>query len=152
MATLNKTQLYTTLVESMTLVFEENKVSKKAQDLLLAIIETNLKAKSVGASINPPKLIDEVMNFYCRFHERYEPIQDMVMRQDKSKGYCKASISLWNKTNSQIKKFDSEAVRALSAGDFDLAQEKASESKSLRELLNSPSHYDYEQDWNIFLE
>lgn len=150
MASLNKTQLYITLVDSMNLIFEENKVSKKVQELLLAIVDENLKAKSGGTSTNPPKLIDDVMNYYCRFHERYEPIQDMVMSQDKSKGYCKASISLWNKTNSQIKKFDSEAVSALSSGDFDLAQEKASKSKSLRELLNSPSHYDYKLDWNIF--
>ena len=146
-----KTEVFNTIVESMNDVFETNKVSKKVQELLLTIVETNLKPKKGGGvSTNPPKEIDGVMNYYCRFHQKYEPVQDIVMSQEKSKGYCKASISLWNKTNSRIKKLDSQAVELMTSGDFDKAQEIAIQAKELKDSYNTPEFYDYDRDWSEF--
>ena len=114
-------------------------------------LEDLLKPKvGGGSSTNPPQEIDGVMNYYCRFHERYEPIEDMVMSKDKSKGYCKASISLWNKTNSNIKKLEAQVSSLVADGNFDEAQVVAKESKDLKANLNSPSHYDYDRDWIAF--
>ena len=73
-----------------------------------------------------------------------------TLSKGKSKGYCKASISLWNKTNAQIKKLDSQAVDAMSEGDFDKAQAIAKEAKELKENFNKPEFYDYDRDWTNF--
>ena len=114
-------------------------------------LEDLLKPKvGGGSSTNPPQEIDGVMNYYCRFHQRYEPQEDMVMSKDKSKGYCKAAISKWNKTNSQIKKLDSQMSALVSEGNFEEAQEVALTSKELKANLNNHEHYDYDADWLAF--
>ena len=114
-------------------------------------LEELLKPKAGGgSSTNPPQEIDGVMNYWCRFHERYEPVEDMVMSKDKSKGYCKAAISLWNKTNSNIKKLEAQVSDFVAEGNFDEAQAVAKESKILKANLNSPSYYDYDRDWLAF--
>lgn len=114
-------------------------------------LEDLLKPKvGGGSSTNPPQEIDGVMNYYCRFHQRYEPVEDMVMSKDKSKGYCKAAISKWNKTNSQIKKLDSQMSALVSEGNFEEAQEVALTSKELKANLNNHEHYDYDADWLAF--
>lgn len=114
-------------------------------------LEDLLKPKQGGGtSNNPPQEIDGVMNYYCRFHECYEPETSMVMSKDKSKGYCKASISKWNKTNSQIKKLDSQMSSLVADGDFESAQLIAQESKELKLKLNDPSHYNLDEDWASF--
>ena len=47
-------------------------------------LEDLLKPKQGGgSSANPPKEIDGVMNYYCRFHECYEEVSTMVMSKDK---------------------------------------------------------------------
>ena len=114
-------------------------------------LEDLLKPKvGGGSSTNPPQEIDGVMNYYCRFHQRYEPQEDMVMSKDKSKGYCKAAISKWNKTNSQIKKLDSQMSALVSEGNFEEAQVVALTSKELKANLNNHEHYDYDADWLAF--
>jgi hypothetical protein len=114
-------------------------------------LEDLLKPKvGGGSSTNPPQEIDGVMNYWCRFHERYEPQEDMVMSKEKSKGYCKASISKWNKTNASIKKLDSQMSELVSNGEFEEAQAIAQESKELKANLNNHEHYDYDADWLAF--
>ena len=103
-----------------------------------------------GVSLNPPKIIDGVMHYFCRFHQTYYAESDMVMSVGKSKGYCKAAISRWNKTNAQIKKIESNAVGAICKGDFELAKKLGDEANELKFKLNEPSFYDAEADWKAF--
>jgi len=151
MARLTKTQVWTNVQNEVAELLDNSKVSKKFSEELMNILESHIAPKNGGGTmLNPPKEIDGVMNYWCRFHERYEPVQDMVMSNDKSKGYCKAAISLWNKTNSEIKKLDSQAVDFMSDGDFDSAQEIAKQAKELKDNFNKPEFYDYDRDWDNF--
>lgn len=134
---------------------EDNSFTHKGVKYLkpevVAQLESILKPKSKGGvSTNPAKIVDGVTMHYCRFHERYEAECDMVMSQGKTKGYCKASISKWNKTNSQIKRLEAQAVGEMTRDNFDKARELANEAKILGEGLNTPSNYDYESDWKLF--
>ena len=152
MAKENKTQLWINIQSQVNELLETSKVSKTFKDELIKLLEANLAPKAGGGiSTNPSKIIDGVMHHYCRFHQRYEVEDRMVMSQGKSKGYCKASISLWNKTNSEIKKLDSQAVDAMSSGDFDSAQEIAKRAKGLKDSFNNPEFYDYDRDWASFI-
>lgn len=103
-----------------------------------------------GVSLNPMKVIDGVNHYYCRFHQTYYAESDMVMSQGKSKGYCKAAISKWNKINAQIKKTESNAVGAICKGDFELAKKLSDEANALKLALNDPKSYDAEADWKAF--
>jgi len=150
MAKLTKNQVWANVQNQVVELLKGSKVTKEFQEELLSILETNLAPKTGGSTANPPKEIDGVMNYYCRFHQRYEPIENMVMSKDKSKGYCKASISLWNKTNSEIKKLDSQASAYLTDGEFEKAQDFAKQAKALRDDFNKSEFYDYDRDWAEF--
>lgn len=139
---MTKTELWASTQELLV----EHKASKKLSQAL----EELLAPKTSGGSINPPMEIGGVMNYYCRFHQQYEPIDNMVMSGGKSKGYCKASISKWNKTNAQIKKLDAQVQEFVTNGEFERAQEKAKESQDLKAILNAHESYNYEQDWADF--
>ena len=117
---------------------------------LYEALEAILAPKSNGGSTNPPKMIDGVMHYYCRFHQAYEAEENMVMSGGKSKGYCKASISIWNKRNSAIKKLEAEISELVMAGDFEQAKECTTELKQAKEALNDPKTYDIVEDWNTF--
>ena len=133
-------------------LLEANKSSKKFSESLLLLLENNLAPKKGGSSINPPKLNEDgdIIEAWCRFHQRYEVVNDMVISNGKSKGYCKAAISLWNKTSAYIKKCDAKAVEYMANGDFENAQEEALESRELKEKFNKPEFYDYDRDWEEF--
>jgi len=153
MAKVTKQQMWDNVQSQVSELLETNKVSKKFKDALLQVLEDNLAPKSGGgSSANPPILNEDgtIKEAYCRFHQRYEPAEDMVISKNKSKGYCKAAISLWNKTNNEIKKLESQAVEAMSAGDFDKAQEIAKKAKELKDNFNKPEFYDYDRDWVEF--
>jgi len=152
MAKQTKLQTYTNVLNSVQELLSTAKVTKGFTAELLQILETNLAPKSGGGSINPPILNDEgeIVEAWCRFHKQYEEVGNMVMSTGKSKGYCKASISLWNKTNSKIKALDSKAVEAMSNGDFESAQAIAQEAQGLKESFNSAEFYNYERDWDEF--
>jgi hypothetical protein len=117
---------------------------------LYEALEAILAPKTNGGSTNPPKLIDGVMHYYCRFHQAYEAEENMVMSAGKSKGYCKASISVWNKRNSAIKKLEAEISELVMAGDFEQAKECTIELKQAKDTLNDPSSYNLENDWIAF--
>jgi len=143
MATTTKTQVWADVLEVLT--------AQKASKKLIGELETLLAPKSSG-SANPPVLDDEgnIVEAYCRFHGRYEPVANMVISQGKSKGYCKASISKWNKTNANIKRLNDQAVCAMSEGQMEDAQKCAKESEALKKGLNDPKSFDYEADWAEF--
>jgi len=153
MAKLTKAEVWTNVHEQVNELLEKSNVSKKFSEALLSLLEANIAPKSGGGvSINPPKLDEDgnIVEAYCRFHQRYEPVDDMVMSNGKAKGYCKAAISLWNKTNAKIKRLDSQAVDAMSEADFDKAQKIAKEAKELKDGFNQPDFYDYDRDWAEF--
>lgn len=153
MARLTKAQVWTNVQTQVEELLSNSKVSKKFSEELLNILEANIAPKAGGGtSLNPPKLDKDgnIVEAYCRFHQQYEPVENMVMSNGKSKGYCKASMSLWNKTNAKIKKLDSEAVDAMSDADFDKAQKIAKEAKELKDNFNKPEFYDFDKDWAEF--
>jgi len=152
MAKLTKAQVWTTVHEQVKELLENSKVSKKFSEELFSILEANIAPKTGGTSINPPKLDEDgnIVEAYCRFHQRYEPAENMVMSNGKSKGYCKAAISIWNKTNAKIKRLDSQAVDAMSEADFDKAQEIAKEARELKDNFNKPEFFDFDRDWAEF--
>ena len=113
-------------------------------------LELILKPKTSGGSSNPSKVIDGVTYYYCRFHQDCEVESDMVMSGGKSKGYCKASISVWNKRNSALKKKEAEISELVMAGDFEQAKECSIELQDMKANLNNPATYNLESDWNIF--
>lgn len=113
-------------------------------------LELILKPKSGGGSTNEPKMIDGVMHYYCRFHQEYEAEDKMVMSAGKSKGYCKASISVWNKRNSALKKKEAEISELVMAGDFEQAKECSIELQDMKAQLNDPKTYNIVTDWNVF--
>ncbi len=139
---MTKTELW----EEVQKLLVEQKASKK----LAQALEDLLAPKSGGGQTKPPIEIDGVMNYYCRFHQRYEPETNMVMSAGKSKGYCKASISQWNKTNAQIKKLDGQVQELVTQENFEEAQAIAKNSQELKANLNRPESYDFGADWLAF--
>lgn len=153
MAKETKKQVWANVQAEVTTLLEGAKVSKKFSEELMNLLEAKLAPKSGGGSmLNPPKLNEDgtIIEAYCRFHERYEVVENMVISNGKSKGYCKASISLWNKTNSEIKKLNSESVDFMANGDFEQAQEVAKKAKELKDTFNEPKFYDFDRDWDKF--
>lgn len=124
--------------------------SHKVKTIVVEELKAILAPKSGGSVSNPSYEQDGVMMHYCRFHRQYEAECDMVMSVGKSKGYCKASISKWNKTNAQIKKLEAQAVGELTRDNIDKAKELSNEAKALGERLNDPEFYNYDKDWAIF--
>jgi len=125
------------------------KLSKAFKESLVKIIDTNLAPKQGGGgSQNPPKLDEDgnIVEAFCRFHQRYEAAEAMVISNGKSKGYCKAGISAWNKNQTKVKSLEAEALKAISEGDIETAQAKSKEAKETKESLV----YDYEADWETF--
>ena len=147
---MTKTELYSNVSTQVLELITTSNMSKADKEKLMNIIDINLKPKSGGGSSNPPMEIDGVMNHYCRFHQQYEPEENMVMASGKSKGYCRAAISKWNKMNSQIKKLGAEVMELMDEDQFKEAKEKSNEAKELKAALNNPESFDYEADWAAF--
>jgi hypothetical protein len=150
---MTKKELYETVSSEVVTILENSKTSKKVREELLSVIDNYLKPKSGGGSqLNPPLKDSEgnITHYWCRWHQVYEPITDMVISNNKSKGYCKAAISKWNKANSKIKKLEAEATSLLLDGKPEEAMTKANEAKELKAIFNSPSYYNYVEDWTKF--
>ena len=143
MATVSKSNVWAQVEAILT----SNKVKASVIEELKEILAPKAGG---GISLNPSKEIDGVMHHFCRFHQNYYAESDMVMSQGKSKGYCKAAISKWNKINAQIKKTESSAVGAICKGDFELAKKLSDEANELKAKLNDPKSYDAEADWKAF--
>ena len=127
-------------------ILTSNKVKAIVVDELKAIL-----APKTGGSVSNPSYVQDGITFhYCRFHQTYYAESNMVISGGKSKGYCKAAISKWNKTNAQIKRIESSAVGAICKGDFELAKNLGDEASELKAKLNEPSFYDATADWEAF--
>lgn len=150
MATLTKTQVWSNVSTEVTELLSGTKVPQKVQDQLMSLLESHLAPKVASGGAHPPKEIDGVMHYYCRWHQAYEPVEDMVMSNGKSKGYCKAAISKWNKMQKTAKNLDAQALEAMTSGDFDEAQDLAQQAKDARTKSNDPASFDLEADWLEF--
>lgn len=140
---MTKTQLWTEVQALL--------VANKANKALTNALEELLKPKAGGGNVqNAPYEQDGVMYYYCRFHQAYEPETNMVISGGKSKGYCKASISIWNKRNSAIKTKQAEIGELVALGDFEQAKECSDELKLMQAELNDPATYNLEADWALF--
>ncbi len=129
---------------------QEVLAANKAKPALVEALEALLAPKQGGGSTNPPMMIDGVQHYWCRFHSRYEPETNMVMSNDKSKGYCRAAISAWNKRNTAIKKLEKEIGELIIAGDMDQARECSEELKAAKDQISNYSTYDFDADWAVF--
>jgi len=140
---MTKTQLW--------LEVQELLVANKANKALTKALEDLLKPKAGGGSSqNPSYEQDGVMYHYCRFHQAYEAEDKMVISNGKSKGYCRASISIWNKRNSAIKAKEAEISDLVMLGDFEQAKECSDELQVMKAELNDTASYNLEQDWELF--
>ena len=149
MATKVTNEVYTKLVEEVNTLLDTNKVKAPTKEALIMLLNSYLQTSNTR-EVNAPKEIDGVMHYYCRFHQCYEAETNMVISGGKSKGYCKAAISKWNKTNSYIKRVEAKSSASIIAGDFDKAKEYAVEANELKIKLNMPSEYNLESDWLEF--
>ena len=124
--------------------------SHKVKPIVVEELKEILAPKAGGVSLNPPKEIEGVIHHFCRFHQAYEPECNMVLSGGKSKGYCRAAISKWNRRNAQIKRLEAQAVGAICAGDLEVAKLLSQEAAELRAQLNDPRQYDIAEDWANF--
>ena len=142
MATVSKSNVWSQV--------EATLLANKVKTNVIEELKSILAPKSGGNISNPPKEIDGVLHYFCRFHQAYEAESAMVMSQGKSKGYCKAAISKWNKTNASIKRMESEAVGAMCKSEFERAKALSEEISELKTKLNDPSEYNIDEDWANF--
>lgn len=148
-----KTQTWNSVQNEVAELLDNSKIAKGTREALMALLETHLAPKSGGGSTaNPPKLDEDgnIVEAWCRFHQRYEVVEDMVMTNDKSKGYCKASISVWNKANKAIKDAQAKVSDFLEDDKLSEAQELNNTIKAMKDALNSTDSFDYDTDWAAF--
>lgn len=148
---MTKTETYNNVTEALEALFGSTKIAKGVQYKLLDIIDENLKPK-VSSSKYPPKLDKDgnIIEAWCRFHQQYEVAEDMVMSKGKSKGYCRASISLWNSTSKNIRDLEGSLGALIKERKFDEVAKISEQAEELKAKLNDPSSFDYDRDWKSF--
>lgn len=142
----SKTQIW----NEVQALIKKHKISANAASEL----ELLLAPKSGGGSSqHPPKLDKDgnIVEAWCKYHERYEAIENMVVSNDKPKGYCKAAASKSNRLRKQSKEMDQKVIVLMSEGEFEEAQKLAMEAKAMSVQMNHPSLYDFDKDWAEFL-
>ena len=147
---MSKVSIYNEVATAVANWAQENKVADKKAEALQELIK-ELLAPKASASKNPPRQNkDGELEYFCRFHQCYYTSDKMVMSNGKSKGYCKAAISKWNKLNAQIKKLSAQSSELLLQGKVEEASKLANEMQELKAILNEPSTYNKEEDWANF--
>jgi len=126
-----------------------NEYEAKIKELEAKVIELSKPKKTSSRTTHKPLLDNEgnVMAFWCRFHGQYEPVELMVLTKDgKSKGYCRASYSTWNKAQSQVKKLNAEAA-SIMLDDIEAAQELALKARDIKNRIDNLDIFDFKNDW-----
>ena len=126
-------------------------IPKGKMEMLQAILDEHLKPK-VATGATPPKLDKDgnIIEAWCRYHKRYEVVENMVISAGKSKGYCKAGIAAWNRAGVKIKRLQEEMTRFMGDGDFEEAQKCAIDIKEMSANRNNPDNFDFDKDWATF--
>ena len=107
--------------------------------------------ESFGASANPPKEIDGVMHYFCRYTHQWFPQEQMVFSNGKSKGYSKIGISAWTKVNALIKKTTGLIADAIKQDNFEGAKILSAKVDELKAALNNPATYSDIQNGSVVL-
>ena len=142
---LSKTQTWAKVQE----LLSTHKVSAK----VAAELELLLSPKAGGGVSEHPHKTDDkgnIIEAWCKYHEQYEPIENMVVSNDKPKGYCKAAASKSNKLRNESKSLDQKVIAEMADGNLEGAQKTAMEAKALSTMINHPSKYDFKKDWAEF--
>ena len=111
----------------------------KAEALIASI--SDKATERVGVSANPPKEIDGITHYFCRFTQKYYPKEEMVFSNGKSKGYSKQAISVWNRINAEIKKVQASISDAILKGD-NISDELKERLAFLKDALNATATYE----------
>ena len=147
---MSKVSIYNEVATAVANWAQENKVADKKAEALQELIK-ELLAPKASASKNPPRQNkDGELEYFCRFHQCYYTSDKMVMSNGKSKGYCKAAISKWNKLNARAKKLSAQSSELLLQGNVEEASLLANKMQELKAILNEPSTYNKEEDWANF--
>ena len=135
--------------EAVQAIMAEYKIPKKAAEALELLLAPKAGG---GISKNPPKLDKDgnIVEAWCKYPECYEPIDNMVVSNDKPKGYCKAAASKSNRLRKESKDLDTKVIELMADGNMEEAQKIAIEAKKLSSSLNNPSLYDLDKDWAEF--
>lgn len=94
------------------------------------------------------KIIDGQEYYHCKFHQRYEIKSDICLSNGKSKGYCRAGISLWNKLNQKRNTLNYKIERMIRLT-YTFKSFK-NNIEAYKDKFNNPTYYDYERDWANF--
>ncbi len=142
---LSKTQTWAKVQE----LIKTHKVSAKTAEALELLLAPKAGG---GVSEHPPKTDDKgnITESWCKYHEQYEVISNMVVSNDKPKGYCKAAASKSNRLRNESKLLDAKVISQMADGDMEAAQKTAIEAKALSTQINHPSKYDFKKDWESF--
>ena len=118
-----------------------------------------LLAPKKGSTKIPPKVIDGVEYYYCRFTGLYYPSSEMIYQNDEKraagehKGYSRIGISLWNKGQKYLKEIKFKSVE-IAYGD-DQSDEAQAEGlklhKEAQEITKNNLTNDYKWLMDNFL-
>lgn len=155
--TMNPTEitsiLITHLLDEKLIAKTKSDIIRKEIDYILETLVEELKVevKATPKTKNEPIMHDgEVLQYYCRYHQRYEPLEAMITtKAGKNKGYCKAGYARWNLGQRNIKKLNLEAIDYLDT-DIELAQTLSREAKEIKERINNLDYFNWYNDWNNF--
>ena len=107
---MNKTEIYNKVTTEVLELIAGTKMTKSQQEVLMTIIDTNLKPKSAGST--RPEDIDG--QTWCRYTGEYYDYSEMVYQNQtqrdlqKHKGYSKDGISRWTKARADLAKWNKE--------------------------------------------
>lgn len=141
---LSKTAIYNNVIADIEDFLKGTKIGVETRKDLMAILDDHLKPKAGGGtSEHPPKLDKDgnIIEAYCRYHEKYYPAEDMVISNGKSKGYSKAAIAVWNKAQREIKKMQEEVTTLIEADKFEEAKKLSNDISILKIECLQPSYY-----------
>ena len=143
---MNKSQVW---AEALNIMENYPTLPKKFKAELAELLEPKAKVASNPPQYNPAT--GEIIAYWCKFHERYEPISHMVISNGKSKGHCKASNAKWMQAGAKIKRLEGSLVDYITADDFKGLKAKSEEIKTMKEARNNPESFNFKEDWLSFI-
>lgn len=139
---MTKTKLHSE-ISSLLSQYEAQFKTKKSFEEFSTLLDELTKPKSGGGVVQFPMItIDDIRYHYCRYTTYYIPENEMVMSNNKSKGYSKKAIGLWNKMGRDAKALEAEAMKLLLAKDYEAGTLKSSEADALKDARNKSESYD----------
>jgi len=156
---MNKTQTFTAITEGLTTIYEDNKVSKKAQEAINALMATYLKPKtSTRTAEFPPKLGEDglILEAYCKYYKRYFPADECnisfrgVKDKEKYRGESLMGVKRYKEITRTIEELKAKAQTFILEGNVSEAQEAAKEAQELFDNRVNRELYNYEDDYERF--